>query len=312
MKVLVTGGAGFIGSNIVCALVERGDQVRVLDNLCEGKRENLQDVINDIEFLEDDLRDVDAVRKAVEGVEVVLNQAALRSVPKSIDDPVSYLDVNVVGMHHLLEAARQAGVRRVVTASSSSVYGETDVLPETEDLLPAPISPYAASKLVNEVHCRVYAEAFGLETVCLRYFNVFGPRQDPGSEYAVVIPKFILCILAGESPPVHGDGLQSRDFTYIDNVVEANLLAAEAPDVGPGEPINVACGETYTVLDIVTHVNRILGTDVQPLHEPTRQGDVRHTQADITRAQQLLKFSPSIGFEEGMRRTIEWFRNRPA
>lgn len=308
---LVTGGAGFIGSHLVEGLVRRGENVRVLDNFVTGKRENLEGLLDKIELIEGDIRDPDLVRGSMNGVDFVLHEAALHSVAKSVDEPEAYNDVNVRGTLNLLMAARDAGVRRLVFASSSSIYGETESLPEKEDQFPRLISPYAATKFAGEGYCRVFSEAYGFETASLRYFNVFGPRQDPGSEYAVVVPKFVICMLKDEPPPVHGDGAQSRDFTYIDNVVAATLAAATAKDVS-GEVFNVACGKGYTVLDIVSHLNRLLGKSIEPRFTPPRKGDVRHTLADISKAKELLGFETKVGFEEGLKRTIEWFRKEMA
>jgi len=305
---LVTGGAGFIGSNIVEALVRRGERVRVLDNLSTGSRANLEAIADRVDFVEGDLRDLDAVRRAVDGVTYITHQAALRSVPRSVDDPLSSDAVNTHGTLQLLVAAREAGtVRRLVYASSSSVYGDNPILPKVEEQTPNPISPYAVSKLAAEYYCRMYTRLYGMETVSLRYFNVFGPRQSPHSQYAAVVPLFIRAALRHEPLIVHGDGDQSRDFTYIDNVVQANLLACATPGVG-GEVFNIACNSRHSVLDIARAVERLLGTAVTITHVPARAGDVRHTQAAIERAERLMGYRPSVGFEEGMRRTVEWVR----
>ncbi len=305
---LVTGGAGFIGSHIVARLLADGERVRVLDDFSTGKRANLAPFGDRVELVEGDLRDPEALARAVRGCEVVFQQAALRSVPRSIDDPLANNEVNVTGILRLLIAAKQAGVRRVVYASSSSVYGDDPTLPKVETQTPRPISPYAASKIMGEYYCRIYSQLYGLETVSLRYFNVFGPRQDPESKYAAVIPRFITAALTGEPAEVHGDGLQSRDFTYIDNVVEANLLAARAPGVA-GEPFNVACGDRFSLLDVLAAIEKALGRPVLRRHEPERAGDVKHTLADISKAQRLLGYRPLIAFDEGMRRTVAWFRD---
>ncbi|GIW43729.1 MAG: epimerase [Candidatus Binatia bacterium] len=304
---LVTGGAGFIGSNIVHALVGRGEKVRVLDNFSTGSWSNLEAVRDRIEVLEGDLRDSDAVRAALRGVRFVSHQAALRSVPRSVDDPLSTDAVNTHGTLQLLVAAREAGVQRVVYASSSSVYGDSPALPKEESQSPAPISPYAVSKLAGEYYCRTFTRLYGLETVSLRYFNVFGPRQSPESKYAAVVPLFIRAALMGEPLVVHGDGEQSRDFTYIDNVVQANLLACTQPGIA-GEVFNVACNERHSVLEIARTVERLVGRRVTIQHTAPRAGDVRHTQASIVRAERLLGYKPTVGFEEGMRRTVEWMR----
>jgi UDP-glucose 4-epimerase len=305
---LVTGGAGFIGSNVAEALVQRGDRVRVFDNLCTGKRENLE-ATGGVELVEGDLRDPSAVARAVGGVEGVFHQAALRSVPRSVDDPTSTNDVNVGGTLNLLMACRTAGVRRVVYASSSSAYGDDPTLPKVETLASNPISPYAVAKLAAEHYCRTFARLYGLETVSLRYFNVFGPRQDPDSKYSAVIPRFLEQGLLREPLEVHGDGLQSRDFTYIDNVVLGNLLAMDAPGVS-GEVFNVACGSQHTLIAICEAIGAFLGRPLERRHVASRAGDVRHTKADITKAQRLLGYEPRVHFEEGMRRTCEYFVGR--
>jgi len=304
---LITGGAGFIGSHIVEELVRRRERVRVLDNFSTGRRENLAPFLEHVELVEGDLRDLSTVRRVAEGVDYILHQAALPSVPRSIADPLTSNDSNVTGTLHLLIAARDAGVKRVVYASSSSVYGDNPTLPKREDMSPAPKSPYAVSKLAGEYYCRVFAQAYGLETVCLRYFNVFGPRQDPASQYAAVIPKFITALLRDEPPTIYGDGHQSRDFTYVSNVVRANLLAATAPDVS-GRVFNVACGERYTVLDLVAVLTEILGTHITPVHTAPRPGDVRHSLADITAAREALGYRVEVNFHEGLRRTVAWYR----
>lgn len=306
-KFLVTGGAGFIGSNIVDALVRDGNQVRVLDDFSSGKRENLSGVLNKIELLEGDIRDKAIVAKSVLGIDYILHQAALRSVPKSMLNPQSYNDVNISGTLNILSAAKDAKVKRVVFASSSSIYGETDRLPEKEDFYPLLISPYALTKLAGEYYCRIFSTGYGLETVSLRYFNVFGPKQSLENEYAVVIPKFINCMLRDEQPPVHGDGKQTRDFTYVENVVQANLKAAVTKGAS-GEVFNIACGEAYSVLDIVTSVNKILKKSVSPKFIPPRPGDVKDTLADISKARRILKFEPKVGFEEGLERTVASLR----
>lgn len=306
MKFLVTGGAGFIGSHIVDALVKSGDRVSVLDDLSSGRRENLEGVLSKIEFIEGDIRDKALAAKAMDGVDYVLHQAALRSVPKSLGNPGLYNDVNINGTLNILNAAKKVKVRRVIFASSSSVYGETDNLPQKEDMYPLLISPYALTKLSGEYYCRIFSEIYGLETASLRYFNVFGQRQSLENEYAVVIPKFITCVLKDEQPPVHGDGKQTRDFTYVENVVQANIKAATAPGI-KCEVLNIACGKAYSVLDIVKYVNNILKKDIKPKFTSERPGDVKHTLADISKARKLIKFKPEIGFEEGLIKTIEYF-----
>lgn len=309
---LVTGGAGFIGSNIVKALVERGEQVRVLDNFSTGSWDNLAEVTDRVEVLEGDLRDAGVLRRALQGVRYVSHQAALRSVPRSVDDPLSTDEVNTHGTLQLLVAARDVGtVKRLVYASSSSVYGDSPLLPKEESQTPCPISPYAVSKLAGEYYCRTFSLLYGLETVSLRYFNVFGPNQSPESKYAAVVPLFIRAALQGEPLLVHGDGEQSRDFTYIDNVVQANLLAFTAEGVA-GEVFNVACNERHSVMEIAKLVERLVGKPVQIQHTPPRPGDVRHTQAAIHKAQRLLGYQVRVGFEEGMKRTVEWLKGQIA
>jgi nucleoside-diphosphate-sugar epimerase len=305
---LVTGGAGFIGSHIVQALLAQGRFVRILDNFATGKRENLAFLSHlpaaRYDLVEGDLRDIRVCRSACQGVEVVLHQAALRSVPRSVEDPAATNAVNVQGTLSLLLAARECGVKRLVSASSSSVYGESPELPKKEEQVPMPISPYAVSKLAGEHYCRVFSLLYGLENVSLRYFNVFGPRQDPTSQYAAVIPRFVQAALSGEVLEIHGDGLQSRDFTYINNVVQANLLAARAPGLR-GEAVNVACGYAYSVLDIKDTIARLLGKELRVYYAPARKGDVRHTLADLSKARRILGYEVEVDFEEGMKRTVQ-------
>lgn len=305
---LVTGGAGFIGSHLVEELVRRGEQVRVVDNLSTGRAENLAPWREDIEFLEGDLSDPAVAQRAVEGVDYVLHQAALPSVPRSVEDPRASHEANVTGTLNLLLAARDAGVKRVVYAGSSSAYGDTPTLPKHEAMPPAPLSPYAASKLAGEYYCRVFHKVYGLETVVLRYFNIFGPRQDPTSQYAAVIPKFITALLRGDPPTIYGDGEQSRDFTYVRNVVEANLLACTAP-AAVGEVINVATGTRFTINELFARLRELCGCEVEPLYAPPRPGDVRHSQADIGKAERLLGYRPVVSFREGLKLTVDWFRN---
>ena len=306
-RYLITGGAGFIGSNIVERLVKNGEGVVVLDNLCEGKIENLSSVMDKIKFIKGDIRNEKDLDNALKGVDFVLHQAALRSVPKSMERPLEYNDVNVNGTLKLLIKAKEHKVKRVVYASSSSVYGEKDKFPERESDTVNPISPYATTKLIGEYYCRLFSNSFDLETVSLRYFNVFGPRQSLDNQYAVVIPKFITCILNNESPPIHGDGLQERDFTFVANVIEANIKAAAAKNIS-GEIFNVACGSATSVLSIVDAVNAILGKSIKPAFEPKRQGDVRKTLADVTKLKTKLGIKNFIRFEEGLKRTVEWFK----
>jgi len=310
MRYLVTGGAGFIGSHIVERLVAEGHAVRVLDDLSSGRLEHLDRVRSQIDFLEGDIRDRQLVQRAVKEAEAVIHEAAWRSVPKSMRDPCGYTEVNVLGTVRLLEAAAAAKVTRLVLASSSSVYGETDHVPLREDQPPAPISPYAMSKLSGEQFCQLFARSFGLETVCVRYFNVFGPRQSLENDYAVVVPKFIACLLRGESPPVYGDGTQSRDFTFVDNVVEATILASQTSGIS-GEVLNIALGEEQSVLRLLEALNTIMGASIPPTFKPPRPGDVRRTLADASKAKRLLRWEGRIGFSEGLRRTVEWFRQHP-
>lgn len=301
-RYLVTGGAGFIGSHIVDELVRRGETVRVLDNLATGKRQNLADALNRIEFIEGSIIDPATVQRAMQGVDYVLHQAALPSVPRSVADPATSHEINVTGTVNVLIAARDAGVRRLVYAASSSAYGDSPTLPKREDMPTNPLSPYAVSKLAGEHYCRAFCQVYGLETVCLRYFNVFGPRQDPKSQYAAVIPKFIAMIRRGERPTIYGDGAQSRDFSYVANVVQANLLAATAPQAA-GSVVNVACGQRHTLLDLVAALNRLLGTNLAPVFLPDRAGDVKHSLADISAAKELLGYEVLVPFEEGLGRT---------
>jgi UDP-glucose 4-epimerase len=301
---LVTGGAGFIGSHIVEKLVSLGERVRVLDNFSSGKRQNLSAVNHDIELIEGDITDKNLLRRAMEGVRVVLHQAALRAVPLSVEKPVLVNRVNVEGTLNVLVAAKDVAVKRVVYASSSSVYGQTTKLPNEEQHAPRPVSPYAVSKLAGEHYCRVFTSLYGLETVSLRYFNVYGPRQDPQSTYAVVIPRFIHWALTGNPLQVHGDGLQSRDFTYIDDVVNANLLAARA-EQGSGKVFNIANHRAYSLLDLVALLEKILKKKLQLQYCSSRPGDVRHTLANISRAARHLDYKPMVPFEAGLTRTVD-------
>jgi len=305
---LVTGGAGFIGSNLVGALVERGENVRVVDDFSTGKRENLDGWLNRIDLIEGSLVEEEVCRRAVEGMDHVLHQAALASVARSVDDPAATDRVNVGGTVRLLAAAKEARVRRVIYAASSSAYGDVDVPAKIETLTPQPKSPYAVSKLAGEYYCQAFHTVYGLETISLRYFNVFGPNQDPSSPYSAVIPLFITAALDGRRPTIYGDGCQSRDFSYVANVVHANLLAAEAPARAVGQVFNVACGESVDLLTLLEEIQRIVGITVEPHFVPPRPGDVRHSLADLTAAHDLLGYAPIVGFEEGLERTIEWYR----
>ncbi len=305
-KYLVTGGAGFIGSHIIDGVLEKGFDVRVIDNFSTGRRENLSGVINDIELIEGDIRDSDTMNRAARGCSVILHQAALRSVPRSVDDPVSSNDVNINGTLNLLMAAKEAGVRKVVYASSSSAYGDTEALPKVETQRPLPISPYAVSKLTGEHYCRAFSRTFGIETVSLRYFNVFGPRQSPESKYAAVVPIFIKNAKEGKPFQVHGDGEQSRDFTFVRNVVNGNLLAAKTPGLH-GEVFNIACDNRYSVLDVAREVLENTGASTTFEHTPPRKGDVRHTQADIGKARERLGYEVEVDFRQGIKITVESF-----
>jgi UDP-N-acetylglucosamine/UDP-N-acetyl-alpha-D-glucosaminouronate 4-epimerase len=308
---LVTGGAGFIGSHLTARLLAEGGGVRVLDNFSTGSPDNLASAGAqgaDLEIIRGDVRDLEAVERAARGATAIFHQAAMLSVPRSVEDPLGANEHNLTGTLRVFEAARRAGVRRVVYASSSSVYGDRPELPKQEDQRPLPISPYGVSKVAGEQYGRVWHRLYGVETVGLRYFNVFGPRQDPASEYAAVIPKFILRALRGEPLEVHGDGRQSRDFAYIDNIVDANLLAAAAPDVG-GEVFNIGCGERTSLLEIIARLEEILGRSLDRRHTPSRAGDVPHSLADVSKAKRLLAYTPLIGFDEGLARTIEYFRS---
>jgi len=306
VQVLVTGGGGFIGSHIAQRLVRDGHRVRVVDNFTTGHRRNLQPVLDDIELVEGDLQSYERAHAAVRGCEVVLHQAAMPSVPRSIQDPLTSNASNVIGTLNVLLAARDSGVRRVLYASSSSVYGATPGLPKDESLPALPISPYAVAKLASEGYCRSFTEVYGLETVALRYFNVFGPRQDPLSQYSAVIPNFITAALRGDTPVIFGDGEQSRDFTYVDNVVEANLLAMSAPDVA-GRMYNIALGERISLNALVASIGELLGRPLEARHEAPRVGDVLHSMADTTRARDELGFRVVVDFKEGLSRTIEHY-----
>jgi len=308
-RYLVTGGAGFIGSNIVHTLVARGESVRVLDNFSTGREVNLEAVKDRIDLRRGDITDLAAVRAAMEGIDYVLHEAAIPSVPRSVEKPIESDRANVLGTLHVLVAARDAKVRRVVYAASSSAYGETPTLPKVETMAPDPLSPYALQKLAGERYCRVFWLNYGLETVSLRYFNVFGPRQDPQSQYAAVIPRFVNAYLDGVPATVYGDGEQSRDFCFIENTVEANLLACTAPDVA-GRTFNIACGERVSLLGVLDTLAEILGRRIPPRHEPARTGDIKHSLADISAARQALGYGARIKFAEGLRRTVDWYRTQ--
>jgi len=307
MRYLVTGGAGFIGSNTVEELVRRGHSVVVLDDLSTGKEENLSSVAEKIELLRGSIADLETVRAACRGVDYVLHLAARTSVPRSVKEPLETNRVNVDGTLNVLVAARDARVRRVVFAASSSVYGETLILPKVETMTPSPISPYGVSKFVGEAYAQVFGRVYGLQNVSLRYFNVFGPRQDPDSPYSGVLSRFITALQNGAQPVVFGDGEQSRDFTYVENVVEANLLACEAPKAS-GLVFNIGVGGRFTLNRTLQLLGKFAGKPAQPRYDPPRDGDILHSQADISLARKLLDYNPRVGFEEGLRRTWEWYR----
>ena len=306
MKFLVTGGAGFIGSNISKKLVEKGHSVRVLDNFSTGNAKNLDAIINEIELIDGDIRDFWVVSKAVDGIDYILHQAALPSVPRSVENPLTSNVVNIDGTLNLLEAAKNAGVKKFVMASSSSVYGDAIELPKHEGMRPSPLSPYAVTKLTNEYYLKVYWELYKFPTVALRYFNIFGPQQDPNSAYAAVFPKFIEALLTGKQPMVFGDGEQSRDFTYIDNCVQANILAATNPDI-KGDYFNVACGGQYTLNETLDILREIIGVDIQAIYKDERAGDIKHSYATINKLE-AFGYKPEVEFKEGVRRTVEYYK----
>jgi nucleoside-diphosphate-sugar epimerase len=304
---LVTGGAGFIGTHLVEELLRRGEKVRVLDNFSTGKRENVEHFADRIELIEGDIRSHRIVREAVESVDFVLHQGALPSVPRSINDPITTNEVNVTGTLNILDAAKDAGVERVVYASSSSVYGPDPILPVREDMNPNPVSPYAVAKLTGEKYCRVFSKVYGLETVALRYFNIFGPGQDPKSQYSAFIPLFVVGILEGQELTIHGDGFQAKDFTYVSNVVEANLLAAKAEGVS-GEVFNVGCGASTSVNEVVAHLHKIIGNEGNIIYGAARAGDVPQSLAAIDKAREKLGYEPRVRIKEGLERVAVWFR----
>ena len=304
---LVTGGAGFIGSHLVTRLVDEGGSVRVLDDLSSGKRENLAPVAGRFDFVEGDLRRPDDCRRACAGIDVVFHEGAVPSVPKSVEDPRTSHEANVDGTFNLLMAARDARVRRVVYAASSSAYGDLPEQPKRENVNPQPLSPYAVNKLVGEAYCQAFSACWGLETISLRYFNVFGPRQDPASQYAAAIPAFVTAILRDEPPTVFGDGEQTRDFTHIDNVLHANLLAARA-DRTRGEVVNIACGQSVTINQIIARINALLGKNVPIKYVDDRPGDVKHSLADISLAARTIGYEPIVTFDEGLKQAIGWYR----
>lgn len=308
---LVTGGAGFIGSHLVEELAGRGERVRVVDSLITGRRENLAAVASSIEFVQGDLAEVEVARRAVEGVDYVLHQAAIPSVPRSVTEPLLCHRANVDATLNVLVAARDAGVRRLVYAGSSAVYGNAPALPKREEMAPDPLSPYALQKLVSEQYARLFTSLYGLETVTTRYFNVFGPRQDPSSSYSGVISLFIRALLDGRAPTIYGDGEQTRDFTYVADVVDGVLKACHAPGVA-GEVFNVAAGRRVSLNHLLTLLQKLTGSSGEPVHGPPRMGDVQDSQADVGRARERLSYQPRIGFEDGLARTLAWARGRPA
>jgi nucleoside-diphosphate-sugar epimerase len=304
---LVTGGAGFIGCNIVRELIRQGQRPRVIDNFFSGKRENLAEVLDQIDLIEGDITNPGDLKRACEGVDFISHQGAIPSVPRSVADPKASTYANVNGSLELFLAARDAGVKRIVCASSSSVYGKNPILPKHEEMLPMPVSPYAASKLAMEAYARACSAVYDMQIVCLRYFNVFGPRQDPKSQYAAVIPRFVTAMHQGQAPTIYGDGEQSRDFSYVENVISANLLALQADGPVAGEAMNIACGEQASLNDLVRMLNEILGTDVTPIYEPERVGDVKHSLASIDKARALIGYEPKVLFREGLEKAVEWY-----
>lgn len=311
MDFLVTGGAGFIGSHLVHRLVELGHSVRVLDDLSSGKRENLVDVLSKTDWIQGDMADPAIARRACRGVDVVLHEAAVPSVPKSVDDPATSHRSNVEGTFQLLLAARDEKVRRFIYAGSSSAYGESPTLPKVESMPTDPLSPYAVQKLTGEFYCRAFAKCYGLQTLTMRYFNVFGPRQDPRSQYAAAIPAFVTAILQNRAPTVYGDGEQTRDFTYIENVIHANLLAAKAERTN-GEVVNIACGGRISINQIIADINRYFGKSIKPDYLPERQGDIKHSAADISLARKVIGYQPIVSTLDGLKRTMDWYAARIA
>lgn len=309
MNYLITGGAGFIGSNIARYLIEKGESVRIIDNYFSGKKENIEDIKDKMDVIEGDIRDYESCKKAVADMDYVLHHAAIPSVPRSVDKPMQSNEANVTGTLNLLDTSRYAKIKRFVFASSSSVYGDVDIPSKREDLVPRPLSPYAASKISGEYYCKVFYNCYGLETISLRYFNVFGPFQDPTSQYSAVIPKFITAVLRDEQPTIYGDGKQSRDFTFIENNIIANVLAATS-EKGIGEVFNIACGDSFNLLQLLDTINSILGKSISPKFDPPRKGDVRHSLADISKAEQILGYKATVDFKEGLRRTVGWYKSK--
>ena len=310
MDYLITGGAGFIGSNIAEHLVRQGKSVRIFDNFSSGRRENIAPFADDVEVIESDLRVLDAVKHAMEGVRYVLHIGAMPSVIRSVEDPHTTNQANITGTLNVLIAARDAGAHRVVFSSSSSVYGDTPTLPKHEDMIPSPLSPYAVQKIAGEYYSGIFWRLYGLETISLRYFNVFGPRQDPQSQYAAVIPRFITAILKGEPPTIFGDGKQTRDFSHVENVIDANLVACTAPKEALGQAFNIACGGRVSLLELIGTINSIVGEKIVPRFDPPRAGDVRDSQADITRAEKLLRWTPRVDFHKGIEKAVAWYQQQ--
>lgn len=310
-NILVTGGAGFIGSHLAETLLKQGHQVRVLDNFSTGKKENLlfEEPHPSLEVINGDVRDLRDCEKAVAGVEYVFHQAALASVQRSVEDPLTTQAVNVGGTLHILMASREAGVKRVIYASSSAIYGDTPILPKHEEMPPSPLSPYALQKYIGEQYCRLFSQLYGLDTLSLRYFNIFGPRQDPASIYSAVIPRFIEALVEYRSPIVYGDGEQSRDFSYVENVVEANVLAMDVSH-GHGEVMNIACGQRTSLNQLLEILQRILGSKVRPVYQDPRPGDVKHSLADIGKAIAFLHYHPRVGIETGLEKTAGYFEKQ--
>ena len=309
---IVTGGAGFIGSHICRALLEEERKVVALDNFSTGRNENIEGLAEEFgkqfRVLDQDIRDGDALGRAFEGAETIYHQAAQPSVQRAVEDPVSANGVNVEGTLRVLVAARDAGVAKLVFASSSSVYGDSHTLPKIEEMTPDPVSPYALTKYVGEMYCRVFTQIYGLPTIALRYFNVFGPRQDPNSEYSAVIPRVLTRMLAGQRPIIYGDGEQSRDFTFVGDVVRANLMAARSD--AEGVSVNIACGNRYSLNQLVKSLNQVLGSRLEAIYESPRLGDIRHSEAGISLAEETIRFKPSVSFSEGLQRTVEWFQKK--
>lgn len=306
-RYLVTGGAGFIGSNLVERLLQNGEKVRVIDNFATGKKQNLEHFNDQIEFVNGDIRYLNTVMEAMNGVDYVLHQAALPSVPRSVETPLESNDVNTNGTLNLLYAAKEAGIKRFVYAASSSAYGESPTLPKVETMQTSPLSPYAVNKLSGEYNCKAFYNVYGLETVAIRYFNIYGPRQDPGSYYSAVIPKFIKMMLSNIAPTIHGDGEQSRDFTYIENVLNANLLACKAPKKACGKVMNIACGERITLNKLVSELTSLLNVNIEAIHGEPRAGDIKDSLADVSLAKELIGYEPKVLVDEGLKRTVDWF-----